>query len=192
MGNIEDKNCLQNQSANNDSKNISYQSPAEQGAKAGYMAAQLYKKDYRAFAQTKIQYIFFDNKTEKFSLDSGLAFARMFLWHAFDKDNDRIVKMEDLGPIGLFIDLDDDGMISPAEYLSFLMLQDNIDPSGFDAHITSFDMNFLMTLMLDKPKYIREKLKDIYNTLELDKKQDQLEMPRLDKNLSPFQSNPLD
>ena len=159
-------------------------SPVEKGINAGQKAAKIYFKSPQLFDQINKEYMVYDNKLGKMSLDSGIAFSRESL-KALDQNTDGKVSIAEFDPSATFIDnngdsvfdINKDGFISSSEDLALNIFMDvsgkkSGEPSGV---ISKDTQDFTAALAYYDPEYVSAELNKIYAGLDLGKKENEFD-----------------
>ncbi len=126
-------------------------------------------------AKSYIPYTEINEETGKMDLEYGLAFASIYI-NSLDTDNDGAITVGEAGPCGNLIDqINPNGKITKGKFLAWLIFQDCIDV--YNGVISPDEAGKAMLWAINDPKFVVEKLKEIYNKLNLKEKEEEFKVP---------------
>lgn len=126
-------------------------------------------------ASAYIPYTEIDEESGKMDLEYGLAFASVYL-NSLDSDNDGAITVEEAGPCGNLIDqIDPTGKITKGKFLAWLVFQDCVEV--YNGVISPQEAGRAMLWAVEDPGFVIEKLKEIYNKLNLGEKEREFHTP---------------
>lgn len=126
-------------------------------------------------ASAYIPYTEVNEETGEMNLEYGLAFASIYL-NALDTDNDGAITIHEAGPWGKIIDLiNPNGKVTKGKLLAWLIFQDCIEV--YNGVISPQEAGRAMLYASNEPEFVVEKLKEIYNKLNLEEKEIDFEVP---------------
>lgn len=113
--------------------------------------------------------------TGDLDLEYGLAFATVYL-NALDTDNDGAITPQEAGPCGHIIDqIDPTNKITKGKFLAWLIFQDCIDT--YNGVISPQEAGKALIMASNNPGFVIEKLKEIYNKLNLKEVENSFKTP---------------
>lgn len=128
-----------------------------------------------ALASAYIPYTEINEETGQMDLEYGLAFASIYL-NSLDSDNDGAITVNEAGPCGNLIDLiDPNGKITKGKLLAWLIFQDCIEI--YNGVISPQEAGRAMLWASNEPEFVVNKLKEIYDKLNLREKEEKFEIP---------------
>ncbi|HSA05764.1 MAG TPA: hypothetical protein P5556_01135 [Candidatus Gastranaerophilales bacterium] len=126
-------------------------------------------------ATAYIPYLEVSEETGEMDIEYGLAFAGVYI-NSLDKDNDGAISTLEAGPCGRIIDqIDPSGKITKGKFLAWLIFQDCIEV--YNGVISPQEAAKAVQWACSDPKFVVEKLKDIYNRLNLKEKENTFKIP---------------
>ncbi len=143
---------------------------ANRGKNTGEKVAQMAKEDPASLLNADIQYTTRD-ETGNFSIEGGLAYAMASL-DALDADGDGIVKVDEAGTLGAMIDLNNDGVVSASENLSYTMFQDFA--GNADGIVTAEEAALADQALVNDPNGARQQMGNIHQQFDLGNREAQL------------------
>lgn len=130
----------------------------------------------QALSTAYIPYTEISEETGQMNLEYGLAFATVYI-NLLDNDNDGALTVQEAGPCGYIIDqINPDGRITKGKFLAWLVFQDCIDV--YNGIISPQEAGKAMVWINNDPKFVIEKLKEIYNKLNLKEKEEEFKTPQ--------------
>jgi len=142
----------------------------------GELSAELVSvnEDFNNLSRAYIPYSSIDEDTEVLNLRQGMAFASVYI-KAFDKDNDGAMTIEEAGPIGNLLDIDQTGKITPGKFLSWLIFQDCSDI--LNGVLSPLEVQRSLMVANKDPQFVAEKLREIYEGYKIEKLERDFELP---------------
>ncbi len=128
-----------------------------------------------ALASAYIPYTEINEETGKMDLEYGLAFASIYL-NALDNDQDGVLTVKEAGVCGQIIDMiDNSGKITKGKFLAWLIFQDCIEV--YNGVISPQEAARAMLWAGKDPRFVVEKLREIYERLNLRDKEEEFKQP---------------
>jgi len=127
-------------------------------------------------SQSYIPYTEISEETGQMDLEYGLAFATVYI-NSLDIDGDEAITIQEAGPCGDIIDMiDPNGKITKGKFLAWLIFQDCIEV--YNGVISPQEASKAMLWATSDPEFVIEKLKEIYEKLNLKEKEKEFKTPQ--------------
>lgn len=120
-------------------------------------------------------------ETGDLNIEYGLAYASVYL-SAFDRDNDGVITPAEAGPFGNIIDqIEPNGKITKGKFLAWLIFQDCVE--FYNGIISPQEAGKALIWASRDPIFVINKLKEIYNKLNLKEKEECFKKPEPSKSI---------
>ncbi len=127
-------------------------------------------------AHAYIPYAEVSEETGQMDLKYGLAFASVYI-NSLNSRNDDSITVYEAGPCGQLIDqIDPSGRITKGKFLAWLIFQDCINV--YNGVISPQEAGKAFLWANNDPNFVVEKLKEIYNKLNLKEKEEEFKTPQ--------------
>lgn len=128
-----------------------------------------------ALAGSYIPYTEINEETGQMNLEYGLGFATVYI-NSLDTDDDGALTVQEAGPCGYIIDqINPNGKITKGKFLAWLIFQDCINV--YNGVISPQEAGKAMMWAHKDPRFVIAKLREIYNKLNLQEKEEKFETP---------------
>jgi hypothetical protein len=127
-------------------------------------------------SRSYIPYTEINEESGQMDISYGLAFASVYI-NSLDRDNDGAITVEEAGPCGRLIDqIDPNGKITKGKFLAWLVFQDCVDV--YNGVISPQEAGKALLWASSDPRFVVEKLREIYNKLNLKEREDSFKVPQ--------------
>ena len=129
-----------------------------------------------SLSKAYIPYTEINEETGQMDISYGLAFASVYI-NSLDRDNDGALTVEEAGPCANLIDqINPNGKITKGKFLAWLVLQDCVDV--YNGVISPQEAGKALLWANSDPRFVIEKLREIYNKLNLQEKESEFQVPQ--------------